>query len=77
MGPLGPPTSILFSPCLSRNALGAPISLKASNTCTLVFSKLRAKLGLKPLEVNAVKKGECGAEDGSKGGHWQGQKKAI
>lgn len=30
---------------------------------SLTFSKLRAKLGLKPLEVNAVKKGEYGADD--------------
>lgn len=42
-------------------------------TCvSLVLSKLRAKLGLKPLEVNAVKKGECGTEDGGEGGHLGG-----
>lgn len=34
----------------------------------LVLSKLRAKLGLKPLEVNAVKKGEWGRGPAERGG---------
>uniref|UniRef100_A0A452U2E9 Spliceosome associated factor 1, recruiter of U4/U6.U5 tri-snRNP n=1 Tax=Ursus maritimus TaxID=29073 RepID=A0A452U2E9_URSMA len=42
---------------------------------SLVLSKLRAKLGLKPLEVNAVKKGECGAEDWGEGDHRKGSLK--
>ena len=37
---------------------------------SVVLSKLRAKLGLKPLEVNAIKKGECGAECGGREGIW-------
>lgn len=44
---------------------------------SLVLSKLRAKLGLKPLEVNAVKKGECGAEDWGEGDHRKGSLKRV
>ena len=69
--PFGPLSPLLFSPPLCTEMhLVPPFLGQLITLVSLVLSKLRAKLGLKPLEVNAVKKGECGAEGGGREGIW-------
>ena len=69
--PFGPLSPFLFSPPLCPEMhLVPPFLGQLVTLVSVVLSKLRAKLGLKPLEVNAVKKGECGAEGDGREGIW-------